>query len=82
MVEEIRAQLIGAADNAPAGQLSGAQQRLDEIHAQLMQAAGESSNDDMQQALQLNRIAGEKVGEALQAIQQASEHARNYAALL
>lgn len=82
MVEEIRAQLMAAAENAPAGELSGAQQRLEEIHAQLMAAAGESSNSDMQQALQLNQLAGEKVGEALQSVMQAAEHARNYAAIL
>lgn len=82
MVEEIRAQLMSAAENAPAGELTGAQQRLDEIHAQLTAAAGGSAHNDMQQALQLNRIASEKVGEALQAVMQASEHARNYAAIL
>lgn len=82
MVEEIRAQLQAAADGVPAGELSGAQTRLDEIRAQLDAAAGQSSHEHMQQAIQLTQVANEKVTEALQAVMQAAEHARNYAAML
>ncbi|SFT69719.1 hypothetical protein SAMN04487904_1061 [Actinopolyspora lacussalsi subsp. righensis] len=82
MLGEIRGQLQQIIDTAPAGELQAIQTTLDELHGQLNQVAGTSTNHDVRQALQLLGTAHEKAGEAVQAAMEAAEHVRSFSAVL
>ncbi|MGJ7908515.1 hypothetical protein ACOQFL_18780 [Actinopolyspora sp. H202] len=82
MLEEIRGQLQQITDTAPTGELAALRSRLADLRGLLYQVAGTSTNDDVQRSLQLFGIAHEKVGEAIQAVAQASENVRTFSAVL